>query len=89
MDLFKISEGYGSKAFNLLRKAKSFAGRPHSDIEFPLTLGRDFAGTVVSKGHGVNKLKVGDEVWGVIPIEQQGCHADYVLVDSCLVINWF
>lgn len=82
-----LSGGYGSKVINLLRKAKSCQGRPYSDIEFPLIMGRDFAGTVVSKGHGVDKLQIGDEVWGVVPIEQQGCHSDYVMVDSCLVNN--
>ncbi|XP_001600089.1 reticulon-4-interacting protein 1 homolog, mitochondrial [Nasonia vitripennis] len=77
--------GYGSKVINLMRKAKSCQGRPYSDIEFPLVMGRDFSGTVVSKGHGVDELKIGDKVWGVVPVEQQGCHADYVIVDSCLV----
>ena len=57
-----------------------------SNIEFPLTLGRDFSGIVVSKGHGVgDRLKLGDEVWGVVPIERQGCHANYVVVDDRLV----
>ena len=69
-----------------MRKAKSCEGRPYSDIEFPLILGRDFAGTVVSKGHGVDRLRVGDEVWGVVPVEQQGCHAEYVMVNNSLVI---
>lgn len=59
-----------------------------SEIEFPLTLGRDFSGVVVSKGHGVgDKVKLGDEVWGVVPVDRQGCHADYVVVDNGLVIN--
>lgn len=72
-----------------MRKVKSCCGKPYSDIEFPLTLGRDFSGTVVSKGHGVNKFSVGDQVWGVVPIEQQGCHATSVVVDSCLVCSTF
>ncbi|KAL7298842.1 hypothetical protein TKK_0008581 [Trichogramma kaykai] len=76
--------GYGSKVLNLMRQAKGCCGKPYSDIEFPLTMGRDFAGTVVSKGHGVDKFKVGDEVWGVIPVEQQGCHSNFVVVNSCL-----
>ena len=67
-----------------MRKAKNFGAE--SDIEFPLTLGRDFSGTVVSKGHGVGeRLKLGDEVWGVVPVEQQGCHAEYVITSECLV----
>lgn len=67
-----------------MRKAKNFG--VESDIEFPLTLGRDFSGTIVSKGHGVGeRLQLGDEVWGVIPVEQQGCHAEYVIANSSLV----
>ncbi|KAJ8673591.1 hypothetical protein QAD02_004853 [Eretmocerus hayati] len=77
--------GYGSTVLNVLRQIKSCNSRPTSDIEFPLTLGRDFTGIVVAKGHGVHKLNVGDEVWGVVPVQQQGCHADHVMVNSCLV----
>ncbi|XP_011504239.1 PREDICTED: reticulon-4-interacting protein 1 homolog, mitochondrial [Ceratosolen solmsi marchali] len=80
-----MTNGYGAQLFNCMRKVNSFNIRPHSDIEFPLILGRDFSGTIVSKGHGVDKLQVGDEVWGVIPIQEQGCHAEYALVDSSLV----
>lgn len=55
-------------------------------MDLPLTLGRDFTGVVVSKGYGVgDRLKLGEEVWGVVPIEQQGCHANYVMVNSSLV----
>lgn len=79
-----VTKGYGSKVLNLMRKAKNFG--IESDIEFPLTLGRDFSGTIVSKGHGVGeRLQLGDEVWGVIPVEQQGCHAEYVVANSSLV----
>ena len=56
-------------------------------IEFPLILGRDFAGTIVQKGLGVSDrdLNVGDDVWGVVPVHKQGCHGEYVVVDkSCL-----
>ncbi|XP_033216790.1 reticulon-4-interacting protein 1, mitochondrial [Belonocnema kinseyi] len=79
-----LTRGYGSKVLNFMRKAKNLGAE--SDIEFPLTLGRDFAGTVVSKGHGVGgRLKLGEEVWGVVPVEQQGCHAEYVIANESLV----
>lgn len=72
-----------------MRKTKNLASGTWGQFEqldLPLTLGRDFAGVVVSKGHDVgDRLKLGEEVWGVIPIEQQGCHANYVMVDSNLV----
>ncbi|XP_017875624.1 reticulon-4-interacting protein 1, mitochondrial [Ceratina calcarata] len=81
-----MTRGYGATVLNLMRKARSFTGGQYDELELPLTLGRDFSGIVVSKGHGVgDKLKLGDEVWGVVPVEQQGCHAGYVVVDSTLV----
>lgn len=58
-----------------------------SDIEFPLTLGRDFVGTVVSKGLAIknSEYKAGDKVWGVVPPHHQGCHCEYVTIDKCYV----
>ena len=34
--------------------------------EFPITLGRDFAGTVSAVGAGVSELEVGDQVFGML-----------------------
>lgn len=71
-----------------MRKAKHLTNGQYDELELPLTLGRDFSGVVVSKGHGMgNRLKLGDQVWGVVPVEQQGCHASYVVVDNTLVNN--
>lgn len=72
------------------KKNRLWHGIANSDIEFPLTLGRDFTGTIISKGHGVcNKLNLRDEVWGVVPVEEQGCHANFVIIDHTLVILYF
>ncbi|XP_023287518.1 reticulon-4-interacting protein 1 homolog, mitochondrial isoform X2 [Orussus abietinus] len=74
---------------NVMRKATGIltgASITSSEIEFPLTMGRDFTGIVLSKGHGVgNRLEQGDQVWGVIPVHQQGCHSECVVVDSDLI----
>lgn len=82
-------DGYGATAINVWRKTRQLeTGTNLFDptIEFPLTMGRDFAGTVVAKGHGVDsRLRIGDKVWGVVPIKEQGCHATHVVVDSSLV----
>lgn len=52
-------------------------------IEFPITLGRDFAGVVVQKGMSVKeKFEIGDKIWGVVPVHKTGCHADYVALDA-------
>lgn len=81
-----MTRGYGSAVLNFMRKAKHLTNGQYDELELPLTLGRDFSGVVVSKGHGVgNRLKLGDQVWGVVPVEQQGCHASYVVVDNTLV----
>lgn len=58
-----------------------------SGIEFPLILGRDFVGTVVHKGLDINNAdyKLGDTVWGVVPVHQQGCHCEYVTIDKSYV----
>ncbi|XP_046630199.1 reticulon-4-interacting protein 1, mitochondrial-like [Neodiprion virginianus] len=81
-----MSRGFGATIFNALRKIKAMKLDFDGQIEFPLTLGRDFCGVVVSKGLDVgDRLKLGEEVWGVVPLEEQGCHAEYVVVDSKLV----
>lgn len=76
-------KGYGSTVLNLMRRAKKL----NTGIEFPLTLGRDFSGIVVSKGHAISNdnIQLGDEVWGVVPVEQQGCHASHVIIDEDLI----
>lgn len=58
-----------------------------SDLEFPLTLGREFSGVVAYKGAGVNNINVGDNVMGVVPIHKQGSHSEYVIVDHNHVVN--
>ncbi|XP_033364575.1 reticulon-4-interacting protein 1, mitochondrial isoform X1 [Bombus vosnesenskii] len=78
-----MTKGYGAVMLNLMRKARNLTSGQYGELELPLTLGRDFSGIVVSKGHGVgDRLMLGDEVWGVVPVEQQGCHAGYVVVDN-------
>lgn len=87
-----MMKGYGSSAINMLRKAHLISGpfgvplpnlrnifQRSAAIEFPLVLGRDFSGVVVEKGHAVDSLKVGDQVYGVLGVQRQGSHANYVV----------
>lgn len=58
-----------------------------SEIEFPLIFGRDFVGTVVNKGLDIqnSEFRVGDKIWGVVPVQQQGCHCEIITIDKCYV----
>ncbi|XP_037961191.1 reticulon-4-interacting protein 1 homolog, mitochondrial isoform X2 [Teleopsis dalmanni] len=70
---------YGSKVLNVMRC------KPN-EIEFPLIFGREFSGELVQRGMGVSpKLPIGARVWGVVPLQMNGAHAEYVTVpEYCL-----
>ena len=53
------------------------AGRLHDRFryEYPVTLGRDFAGTVVAAGSAASRFAVGDEVFGWVPVARPAIHA--------------
>ncbi|MET9244049.1 NADP-dependent oxidoreductase [Nonomuraea sp. NPDC003709] len=54
------------------------------DYEFPVVLGKDFAGTVAAVGEGVTGLTPGADVFGVVmrPTLGQGGFAEYVVVSE-------
>ncbi|MCP2342792.1 luciferase domain-containing protein [Actinomadura rupiterrae] len=54
------------------------------DYEFPVVVGKDFAGKVAAVGDGVTDLAVGDAVFGVVmrPTLGQGGFAEYVAVPA-------
>jgi NADPH:quinone reductase-like Zn-dependent oxidoreductase len=51
---------------------------------FPYILGRDFSGVVSAVGEGVD-LAVGDEVFGVLDVGQEGAYAEKVGVKSSIL----
>lgn len=56
--------------------------------EAPMALGVEVAGTVIKVGSEVTGLKLGDEVLGhPLPLREQGCWAERVLVDAGLVVG--
>lgn len=84
--LFLCTEGYGQVLINRIRQVKKKCFfRP---TEFPLILGRDFVGEVVSRGTDVvaKDMNVGDTVVGVVaPYDGQGCHSEFVIVPETQV----
>lgn len=54
------------------------------EYDFPVVVGKDFAGTVAALGDGVSGLAVGDRVFGVVmrPTLGQGGFAEYVAVPA-------
>ena len=49
---------------------------------FPLTLGNDFAGTVVAVGARMSDFAVGERVYGVKPPSRDGAHASLVVAKA-------
>jgi NADPH:quinone reductase-like Zn-dependent oxidoreductase len=51
----------------------------------PLTLGADFSGTVHSIGPGVEKIEIGDEVFGVTNERFTGAYAEYAIAKAAMI----
>jgi NADPH:quinone reductase-like Zn-dependent oxidoreductase len=54
-------------------------------LQFPHTLGNDFAGVVEEVGEGVTGFQPGDRVFGLITVFHGGTYAEYLAVDASLV----
>ena len=52
---------------------------------FPYILGRDFSGVVATVGEGVRDLCVGDEVFGVCDVGQEGAYAEKIAIKAAIV----
>jgi NADPH:quinone reductase-like Zn-dependent oxidoreductase len=57
----------------------------YSDAKFPLVLGRDFSGTVAALGAGVDDLKVGDAVFGVLDAGSEGAYAEKLAIKAAII----
>ncbi len=63
-------EGYGRRLLSVMGAAR-----------FPMTLGSDFAGTIVTAGARAG-FAVGDRVYGVKPVSRDGSHSSHVVVKA-------
>jgi NADPH:quinone reductase-like Zn-dependent oxidoreductase len=52
---------------------------------FPYILGRDFSGVVSAAGAGVTDLRVGDEVFAVCDVGQEGAYAEKIAIKAPIV----
>jgi NADPH:quinone reductase-like Zn-dependent oxidoreductase len=57
----------------------------HADVKFPQIPGRDFSGTISALGSGVNDLKVGDAVFGVLEPGREGTYCEKVAIGAAVV----
>src|SRR5436190_12946453 len=55
-------------------------GKASQLSKFPYILGRDFSGVVSALGAGVTDLRVGDEVFGVCDVGQEGAYAEKIAI---------
>ena len=62
-------------------------GKSNQISRFPYILGRDFSGVVSSVGDGVSDLRVGDEVFGVCDVGQEGAYAEKIAIKAAIEIG--
>ena len=58
---------------------------PDRITEFPYVLGRDFSGTVLALGDGVDDFEVGEAVFGVCDTGQEGAYAERLAIKAAIV----
>src|SRR3984893_6731738 len=62
-------------------------GKSNQLARFPYILGRDFSGVVSVVGEGVLDLRVGDEVFGVCDVGQEGAYAERIAIKAAIVAS--
>jgi NADPH:quinone reductase-like Zn-dependent oxidoreductase len=87
---YLMTQGYGRTLLNEVRSKTGHVPTQGTGDYLPLTLGRDFSGTVVDVGLGPKTdYKAGDQVWGAVAPSSQGSHAEYVVASTISVSSPF
>jgi len=60
-------------------------GKSGQLAHFPYILGRDFSGVVAAVGDGDTDLRVGDEVFAVCDVGQEGAYAEKIAIKAAIV----
>jgi NADPH:quinone reductase-like Zn-dependent oxidoreductase len=60
-------------------------GKSNQIARFPYILGRDFSGVVSAIGDDVSDLRVGDEVFAVCDVGQEGAYAEKIAIKAAIV----
>ena len=60
------------------------AGESYPQTKFPYILGRDFSGVVSAVGEGVSDLRVGDPVFAVCDVGQEGAYAEKIAIKAAI-----
>ena len=61
------------------------SGASGTITDFPYVLGRDFSGIVRAIGDGVDDFSVGDAVFGVCDVGQEGAYAEKIAIKSSIL----
>src|SRR5947207_196895 len=61
------------------------AGESYPLTKFPYVLGRDFSGIVSAVAEGVKDFAVGDPVFAVCDVGQEGAYAEKIAIKSAIV----
>jgi NADPH:quinone reductase-like Zn-dependent oxidoreductase len=63
------------------------AGQSYPQTNFPYVLGRDFSGVVSATGPGVGDIAVGDAVFAVCDVGQEGAYAEKIAIKAAIVAH--